>query len=114
MFRWYEKAEVCYAYLTDVLSASEDPRKFSSQFSQSQWFKRGWTLQELLAPDYVDFFDQAWTWIGSKGSLDAVIRNITRISDLVNYRKASVAQKMSWALHRETTRIEDLSQCGLR
>jgi hypothetical protein len=113
MFRWYEKAEVCYAYLSDVLSASEDPRKFSSQFSGSQWFTRGWTLQELLAPDYVDFFDQTWTWIGSKGSLDAVIRNITGISDLVNYRKASVAQKMSWASHRETTRIEDLSYCLL-
>jgi len=113
MFRWYEKAEVCYAYLSDVSSASEDPRKNRSQFSQSKWFKRGWTLQELLAPNYVDFFDQTWTWIGSKGSLDAVISKVTGIADLVNYKKASVAQKMSWASYRETTRIEDLSYCLL-
>jgi hypothetical protein len=113
MFRWYEKAEVCYAYLSDVSSASEDPRKNDSQFSQSKWFKRGWTLQELLAPNYVDFFDQTWTWIGSKGNLDAVIRKITGIADLVAYKKASVAQKMSWASYRETTRIEDMSYCLL-
>jgi hypothetical protein len=113
MFRWYEKAEVCYAYLSDVSSASEDPRKNDSQFSQSKWFKRGWTLQELLAPNYVDFFDQTWTWIGSKGNLDAVIRKITGIADLVAYKEASVAKKMSWASYRETTRIEDMSYCLL-
>jgi hypothetical protein len=111
MFRWYEKAVVCYAYLSDVASASEDPRRDRFQFSQSKWFQRGWTLQELLAPSYVDFFDQTWTWIGSKGSLDAAIRDITGIADLVNYKKASVAQKMSWASYRETTRIEDMSYC---
>jgi hypothetical protein len=113
MFRWYERAEVCYAYLSDVLSASEDPSRPYSQFSQSKWFTRGWTLQELLAPNYVDFFDQTWTWIGSKGSLDAVIRNTTSIADLIHYRRASVAQKMSWASYRETTRIEDMSYCLL-
>ncbi|PMD16890.1 hypothetical protein NA56DRAFT_730642, partial [Hyaloscypha hepaticicola] len=113
MFRWYKKAEVCYAYLSDVSSASDDPRNFPSQFSQSKWFTRGWTLQELLAPHYVDFFDQTWTWIGSKGSLNAVISQITGIADLVCYKEASVAQKMSWASYRETTRIEDLSYCLL-
>jgi hypothetical protein len=113
MFRWYERAQVCYAYLSDVSSASDDPRKIPSQFSQSKWFERGWTLQELLAPNYVDFFDQTWTWIGSKGSLDAVICHVTGIADLVHYKEASVAQKMSWASYRETTRIEDLSYCLL-
>jgi hypothetical protein len=113
MFRWYEKAEVCYAYLSDVRCASKLPGEDYSQFSQSKWFTRGWTLQELLAPDYVDFNDQTWTWIGSKGSLDTAIRNVTGIADLVDYRKASVAQKMSWASRRETTRVEDLSYCLL-
>ena len=50
MFKWYEKAKVCYAYLSDVRNASEDPNKIGSDFRSSKWFTRGWTLQELLAP----------------------------------------------------------------
>lgn len=45
MFRWYSQAEVCLAYLGDV-----DNPKDIKQFRSSQWFRRGWTLQELLAP----------------------------------------------------------------
>lgn len=107
MFGWYERAEVCYAYLSDVPSASADPLNVASTFRLSKWFTRGWTLQELLAPYYVDFFDQSWNWIGSKTSLDILVREMTGIGDLVNYKKACVAQKMSWASWRETTRMED-------
>ncbi|KAK4227164.1 HET-domain-containing protein [Podospora fimiseda] len=49
MFRWYEKAEICYTYLSDVTPQSSwnanDP---GPEFSSSRWFTRGWTLQELL------------------------------------------------------------------
>jgi hypothetical protein len=41
MYRWYERSGVCYAYLQDVPSVA---------IAQSEWFTRGWTLQELLAP----------------------------------------------------------------
>lgn len=49
MFRWYREASICYAYLSDVSSGdnSWDPE---SKFFSSRWFRRGWTLQELLAP----------------------------------------------------------------
>ena len=50
MFRWYEESQVCYAYLSDVRNASEDPSSRDSDFLTSKWFTRGWTLQELLAP----------------------------------------------------------------
>jgi hypothetical protein len=43
MFRWYQKAKVCYAYLTDVLE-DIDPNYWynhSTEFSRSRWFKRG-------------------------------------------------------------------------
>jgi hypothetical protein len=50
MFRWYEESQVCYAYLSDVRNASEDPSSRDSDFLMSKWFTRGWTLQELLAP----------------------------------------------------------------
>ncbi len=49
MFRWYANAKVCYTYLVDVPSSLDpnDPVSFKS----SRWFTRGWTLQELIAPE---------------------------------------------------------------
>lgn len=35
-------------------------------FSNSRWFMRGWTLQELLAPARLQFLDQNWQSIGWK------------------------------------------------
>jgi hypothetical protein len=60
MFRWYRDAEVCYAYLSDVswCGQNNDFRPDYSAFHSSMWFMRGWTLQELLAPDEMKFFDQ--------------------------------------------------------
>src|ERR1700730_4941187 len=53
MFRWYRDAQVCYAYLPDVPGNDMDPELPGSAFQGSVWFKRGWTLQELLAPAMV-------------------------------------------------------------
>ena len=116
MFRWYEKAGVCYAYLSDVpaLSLSESPYDEKSPFRRSKWFTRGWTLQELLAPINVDFYDQSWSYVGSKGTkLDQLLREITGIYDLLEYSHACVAKKMSWASQRVTTRVEDMAYCLL-
>ncbi|KAI3319068.1 HET-domain-containing protein [Xylariaceae sp. AK1471] len=63
MFRWYQNAEVCYAYLSDV-PPGEDPSHLDSAFRKSRWFTRGWTLQELLAPNYRRFYDSTWSPIG--------------------------------------------------
>lgn len=86
---------------------------YYSAFRCSKWFTRGWTLQELLAPHYVDFFDKSWNWIGTKNILVDLLRAKTGISDFARYKMASVAQKMSWASRRETTRIEDMAYCLL-
>lgn len=117
MFNWYEDAQVCYAYLSDVPYISDVPFAIASglenSFRLSQWFTRGWTLQELLAPHEVDFYDKNWNWIGSKQSLHKLISEITGIHDLFDFRSACVAQKMSWAATRQTTRIEDQAYCLL-
>jgi len=56
MFRWYRRAGICYAHLSDVGDASEqDPREESSDFRCSRWFRRVWTLQELLVPEHFFF-----------------------------------------------------------
>lgn len=80
---------------------------------RSRWFKRGWTLQELLAPQNVVFYDRCWKELGTKRSLRDEISQLTRIEheDIAKPRSASIAAKMSWAADRRTTREEDLSYC---
>jgi hypothetical protein len=65
MFKWYEYAKLCLAYLGDV-PAGCPPETKGSAFRKCRWFKRGWTLQELLAPHTVIFFDKSWGKIASK------------------------------------------------
>jgi hypothetical protein len=105
MFDWYRSAVECYVYLADISSGSD--------FSQSRWFTRGWTLQELIAPLSVVFFNQHWEEIGTKASLKGKISDITGIPSRVLLTNApgefSIAQIMSWAARRHTTRIEDVA-----
>lgn len=56
MYRWYEDAAICYAYIADVSIDVSDP----NQFAKSRWFTRGWTLHELIAPSIVVFLDNEW------------------------------------------------------
>lgn len=81
----------------------------------------GWTLQELLAPQDVQFFSKQWEeifWISrihpSSGQ-DEIVRRISQASGigekyLLGHSKvqsASIAARMSWAARRQTTREED-------
>jgi hypothetical protein len=60
MYRWYRESTECYVYL-------EDYRFWGpSSFGACEWFKRGWTLQELLAPRHCVFFTASWDVIGHK------------------------------------------------
>jgi len=113
MFDWYRASNVCYAYLSDVPTAEENPLDDMSSFRQSKWFTRGWTLQELLAPSDVRFFDQNWKEIGTKLGFKDLLQSITGITHLFDYKDASVAQKLSWVSQRETTRLEDQAYCLL-
>lgn len=109
MFQWYRQARVCYVYLSDVPHYRDvsQHQVQGSSFRRSQWFTRGWTLQELLAPEYLVFFDFAWQEIGTKSCLADVLSSITGIKELQNYKSACIARKMSWASARRTTRTED-------
>lgn len=113
MFRWYQRSQVCYAYLSDVPENKTDVFEIGSAFRGSKWFTRGWTLQELLAPKSVVFYSSGWVEIGTKKSLETLISAITKIEHLFGWETASVAQKMSWASRRETLREEDMAYCLL-
>jgi hypothetical protein len=117
MFRWYQGAAMCYVYLSDVSMKKrkrgdeDSPPTWEQLFRGSRWFTRGWTLQELLAPSIVEFFSREGTRLGSKVSLKDTISSITRIPvDVLgghDLKRFSVAQRMSWAASRQTTRVED-------
>ncbi|KAM7217519.1 Heterokaryon incompatibility protein (HET) domain containing protein [Rhypophila decipiens] len=119
MFRWYQNSAVCLAYLDDIDSRMEgaEPAGVLYPFlSGSKWFRRGWTLQELIAPSIVDFYDKDWRKFGTKSHpefLDVLTR-ITKIPVGVlgnpdKVTSCTVAQRMSWASERETTRVEDMA-----
>lgn len=115
MFQWYRDAEVCYAWLADL--PSESPAT-AATFQSCRWFTRGWTLQELIAPRRVEFYDKPWAFRGTKSELKDALLEVTGIDgealenpDIL-YR-IPVAQRMSWAATRQTTRIEDMAYCLL-
>ena len=109
MFRWYWDSKECYAYLEDVSIDNMD------QFGSSRWFTRGWTLQELLAPSNLYFYDKSWTNLGSKQDLRKAIALATNIPawtvEYFNPGFESAAAKMSWASKRQTSRVEDTAYC---
>lgn len=115
MYKWYESASQCYAYLHDVDDV-DNPWSRYSQFRESEWFKRGWTLQELIAPPMLIFMSKDWRTIGSRYQLAAAVQDITGI-DLGILKGAespdvvSVSRRMSWASKRKTTRVEDQAYC---
>lgn len=115
MYKWYASAKVCYAYLSDVESKDSTP---TDSFENSAWFKRGWTLQELVAPKDVIFFGGGWQSLGTKQSLlfriaDASGIDVDVLKDASIIPTRSIAQRMSWASKRNTTRPEDMAYCLL-
>lgn len=101
MFRWYQEAKVCYAFLEDIQEADE--------IAKAQWFMRGWTLQELIAPKslvfYVKYDNATWREIGTRKNLARKVQEITEIDDsflrgvgsMSDVRGASFAKRVAWA-----------------
>ncbi|KAH6865266.1 heterokaryon incompatibility protein-domain-containing protein [Alternaria rosae] len=118
MWRWYCNSQVCYVYLDDVRADIDEAEK-DTAFTESKWFTRGWTLQELLAPPRLEFYDAEWNIIGTKDDLAEKISEITKIdklflhSNITLLKQASIAERMSWASKRTTKRAEDIAYCLL-
>lgn len=126
MYDWYAYSDVCYAFLRDVTSPilgditshGEDFRESTWQaaFMKSEWFKRGWTLQELIASRMVIFLSEGWEVLGSKHSMAACISSVTDIDITVltfetPLEEIPIARRMLWAQSRRTTRLEDEAYC---
>jgi len=114
MFRWYQEAARCYVYLSDVSTRDQkasDACTWESAFRASQWFTRGWTLQELLAPRSVEFYSREGNILGNKRTLEQQIHEITGIPTTAlrgnPLSQFDVNERFSWAKGRQTTRGED-------
>ncbi|KAK6208142.1 hypothetical protein LQW54_007050 [Pestalotiopsis sp. IQ-011] len=116
MFRWYQQAEKCYVFLSDVSSGRTHQHEplmpsWRKEFRASKWFTRGWTLQELIGPSIVEFFSSDQQLLGDRHSLRHTVSEITGIPISVLEGKPlftfSVDERISWAKPRTTSKKED-------
>ncbi|KAH7923624.1 HET-domain-containing protein, partial [Leucogyrophana mollusca] len=112
MFRWYRNAHLCIAYLAGSSTVAD--------FENDVWFRRGWTLQELLAPRRIKFYGMGWIPLSEddndKRRGSTIIRTISTVTNIPDHDlryfepgTERVREKMSWASKRHTTRIEDVA-----
>lgn len=119
MFKWYRNAAVCFTYFNDVTFSAPTEKMFMSdrpdrRGQASEWFDRGWTLQELIAPRQMQFFDKHWKMMGTRSELANLVGRVAGISpEFLNGKRelsdASCAMKMSWMAGRVTQQIEDIA-----
>ena len=119
MFRWYRSAAVCYTYFNDITFDKPSEKMFKSDRADrrgqpSEWFERGWTLQELLAPQKMQFYDKRWKYMGTRHELASLVGEIAGIhfeylNGERNLSEASCATKMSWMAGRVTSLVEDVA-----
>jgi len=108
MYAYYQNSSICFAYLSDIRACGS--------ITRSRWFSRGWTLQELLAPPEVVFFDRFWMPVGTRTGYSDQISDETGIprelfQGGICLHGVSVEQRMSWAMARTTTRPQDQAYC---
>ncbi|KAI6003214.1 hypothetical protein F5J12DRAFT_913758 [Pisolithus orientalis] len=113
MFAWYRRSALTIVYLSDVPD--------TGSFESSEWFTRGWTLQELLAPKRIVFYTQTWSpYKNLKSSNhktdDAVLQELERATGiesrfLTNFSPGmdDARWRLQWASQRRTTRPEDVA-----
>jgi hypothetical protein len=98
MYRWYQQSTACLVYLEDCeasFAGQQTEQEFERMLLNSKWLTRGWTLQELIAPHAVTFYDSAWKTITEKQKSLFMVHKVTGISEYVlatgDTSRASVA-----------------------
>ena len=112
MFPWYRLSALTLVHLADVSD--------SGGLISSAWFKRGWTLQELLAPHIMLFFTRDWSLyrdISSNHKEDsAILDELKRATGIASQHLTDfhpgvddARSRLQWASTRCTTRPEDIA-----
>ncbi|KAG1756008.1 hypothetical protein EDB19DRAFT_446368 [Suillus lakei] len=117
MFRWYRHSAICIVHLAESNNIKDILR--------DEWTRRGWTLQELLAPLCIKFFKKDWTPMTHDPNDKRKKRDTELMKTLVRataipvdniYREftpssSKVDERMAWAAKRKTTKGEDMAYC---
>ncbi|KAH9212100.1 hypothetical protein DL95DRAFT_509798, partial [Leptodontidium sp. 2 PMI_412] len=121
LYKWYHNSAVCYIFLEDLNGNHQLRRPI--RFRSCRWFRRGWTLQELIASRNRKFYDKNGTDISAAAEdigihFDEIIEKQTGIELAIlrhemSVKEVNVATRMRWAAGRETTRGEDIAFCLL-
>ena len=122
MFRWYRGSEVCIVHMADTSTSDAAKDKW-----EDQWFSRGWTLQELLAPQCLKFYSKEWVRLNNGALNDNSLNDkhddhiLERIALATKIPASSIKaftpdtkdlkEKLSWTSYRKTTVPEDLAYC---
>ncbi|KAI6096427.1 hypothetical protein EV401DRAFT_2279523 [Pisolithus croceorrhizus] len=113
MFSWYRNSALTIVHLSDVPD--------TGSLEESEWLRRGWTLQELLAPERVVFYTKSWSLYKNLASPNhkadvAVLEELGRETKIESrflkrfYPGLDDARKrLQWASLRRTTRAEDIA-----
>ncbi|KAI6169113.1 hypothetical protein EDD17DRAFT_1525370 [Pisolithus thermaeus] len=113
MFSWYRNSALTIVHLSDVPD--------TGSLESSEWLKRGWTLQELLAPERVVFYTKTWSLYKNLKSLNhkadvAVLEELERETKIGSRFLKSFCpglddarRRLQWASLRRTTRAEDIA-----
>ena len=82
---WRRNSQVCYAYPHDFDGSSFPIKKDNVKYPKSngwpEWFSRGWTLQEVIAPQDLQFFNNYLQPIGNKKTLAQTLQLITQVPE---------------------------------
>ncbi|KAF9229856.1 hypothetical protein BU15DRAFT_24634, partial [Melanogaster broomeanus] len=116
MFLWYRNSALTIVYLGDAhIDAME----------KSVWFKRGWTLQELLAPRVIQLYKKDWTPFGKAGRDEnnnlfnhkaepELLKSLCRASGVTEEHlqdftpgRGPARERLKWASEREVFKKED-------
>ncbi|KJA15501.1 hypothetical protein HYPSUDRAFT_103069, partial [Hypholoma sublateritium FD-334 SS-4] len=108
MFNWYMFSTVCIVILTETLSDAD--------MENDRWFTQGWTLQELLVPRVIKFYNKDWVamcddendkqidWVFTPPNPPSPIeRAIQRATG------GNISERMTWAAKWRTTCGEDIT-----
>ncbi|KAG2029821.1 heterokaryon incompatibility protein-domain-containing protein [Suillus americanus] len=115
MFRWYRNSVICIVHLAQSTSMKD--------MTKDEWFRRVWTLQELIAPKKTKFYiTEDWVPLtdrdydkGENGDAKilSAISNHTGISprNLLHFEPGPffLKERMEWAAGRRATRDEDIA-----
>ncbi|OAX37566.1 hypothetical protein K503DRAFT_226905 [Rhizopogon vinicolor AM-OR11-026] len=116
MFVWYSYSALTIIYLSDVMPLSK-----AGALARSAWNRRGWTVQEFLAPTIVLFYRKDWTLYLDDHSPNhkesvAIMQELGYATGidaraLVAFRPGmkGAREKLQWASGRVTTLQEDMA-----